>query len=92
MIKTWQHKGLKNFFETGVASKIQPSHKKRLKLILQRLNAAVQAEDLELPGMRFHRLTGDMKGCFSITVNENWRVIYKFENNDAILVDYLDSH
>lgn len=92
MIKSWQHKGLKRFFETGSLSGIQASHKKRLQLILQRLNAAVEPSDLDLPGMHFHKLTGQLKGFFSVKVNGNWRVIYKFENNDAVLVDYLDYH
>ena len=92
MIKSWKHKGLRDFFETGVMSGIQAAHKTRLKIILQRLSAAVKADDLNLPGMRFHPLIGKQKGYFSVTVSANWRVIYKFENNDAILVDYLDYH
>ena len=92
MIKTWKHKGLKQFFEKGSTAGVQPSHKKRLKIILQRLNAAIRAEDMNTPGMSFHRLTGNLKGHFSVTVNKNWRVIFKFENGDALVVDYLDYH
>lgn len=92
MIKSWKHKGLKRFFETGETSGIQPIHRIRLKIILQRLNAAVQAGDMNTPGMRFHRLTGRLKGHFSVTVNKNWRVVFKFEKDHAILVDYLDYH
>lgn len=61
MIKMWKHKGLKNFFETGLKAGIQPAHSTRLKIILQRLNAAVNADDLNLPGMRFHPLKGREK-------------------------------
>ncbi len=71
---------------------IQPHHKMRLRIILQRLNAAVKPEDLNLPGMRFHPLTGNLQGNYSVTVNANWRVIYQFDGDDAILVDYLDYH
>jgi proteic killer suppression protein len=92
MIKTWKHKGLRTFFETGSTAGVQAAHKTRLKIILQRLNAAVKADDLNLPGMRFHPLKGREKEYFSVTVNGNWRVIYKFDGNDAILVDYLDYH
>jgi proteic killer suppression protein len=37
-----------------------------------------------------HPLTGDFKGFFSITVNGNWRIIFRFVENDVELVDYLD--
>ncbi len=92
MIKSWQHKGLKKFYETGSKSGIIASHTKRLKLILQMLNAANTPDKLNQPGMNFHPLKGKLKGFYAITVRANWRVIYKFENDDAILVDYLDYH
>lgn len=92
MIKTWKHKGLKLFYETGSTSGIQAKHENRLKIILQRLDAACRADDMNLPGMRFHRLTGKLKDYFSVTVNGNWRVIYKFEDGHALLLDYLDYH
>ena len=56
MIKSWKHKGLKQFFETGKKSGIQAAHEKRLKIILQRLSAAIAAEDMNTPGMNFHKL------------------------------------
>ena len=92
MIKSWQHKGLKKFFETGSTAGIQFAHKERLKVILQRLNAAIDATDMNTPGMHFHKLKGKLKEYYSVTVNGNWRVIYKFENQDAILVNYIDYH
>jgi proteic killer suppression protein len=70
MIKNWQHKGLKKFFETGTTSGIQVAHVKRLKVILQRLNAAIQPEDMNTPGMKFHKLTGNLKDYYSVTVNK----------------------
>lgn len=83
---------LKRFAETGSAAGIQAIHKKRLKIILERLNAAVIPEDLNLPGMYFHTLTGKEKGYYSVKVSGNWRVIFKFENGNAKLVDYIDYH
>ncbi len=77
---------------TGSTSGIQAKHKTRLKIILQLLNAAVKADDLELPGMRFHALKGKLKGHYAVSVSGNWRIIYTFEGEDAILVDYLDYH
>lgn len=92
MIKSWKHKGLKLFYDTGSIRGIQAKHKTRLTIILQRLDAAIKPDDLNLPGMRFHQLKGKKKGYFSVSVSGNWRVIYKFEGEDAILVDYLDYH
>ena len=42
--------------------------------------------------MRFHSLQGKLKGFYSVAVSGNWRIIYKFERKNAILVDYLDYH
>lgn len=92
MIKSWKHKGLKLFFETGVTSGIQVAHKDKLKIILQLLHAAPKPKNMDLPGMRYHRLKGKFKDCYSVTVNGNWRVIFKFEGSHATLVDYLDYH
>lgn len=66
--------------------------KKRLKIILQRLNAAIQPEDMNTPGMNFHELKDDLKGFYAVSVSGNWRVIFEFEDNDAHLLDYLDYH
>ena len=92
MIKTWKHKGLRLFFQSGVTSGIQAKHQTKLKIILQLLDAAVQPEDMDLPGFRFHQLKGGLKDHYSVTVNANWRVIFSFEGKDANLVDYLDYH
>lgn len=92
MIKSWQHKGLEEFFFKGSKKGINPAHEKRLKIILQRLNAAIQAEDMNTPGMNFHGLKGKLNGFYSVSVSGNWRVIFEFEGNDALLLDYLDYH
>ncbi len=92
MIKSWEHKGLKLFFEGGVTSGINPKHAKRLKIILQLLNAATCPQHLNLPGMRFHKLKGNLKEYCSVTVQANWRIVFQFEKGNAILVDYLDYH
>lgn len=92
MIKSWKHKGLKQFYETGNVKGIQPKHQVRLTVILQYLDAAIKPEDLNLPGMRFHPLQGRYKEYYSVSVSGNWRVIFKFENEHVLLVDYLDYH
>lgn len=92
MIKTWKHKGLRLFFQSGVTSGIQAKHQTKLKIILQLLDAAAQPDDMDLPGFRFHPLKGSLKDHYSVTVNANWRVIFSFEEKDATLVDYIDYH
>jgi proteic killer suppression protein len=92
MIKSWKHKGLKKFFNTGNKSGITASHEKRLKIILQRLNAASSPDDMNTPSMKFHKLKGDLKGFYAVTVNGNWRVIFKFDHTHAIDIDYIDYH
>lgn len=92
MIKSWQHKGLELFYKTGSKAKIQASHASKLHDILQTLDAATKAEHMNLPGLAFHALSGDLKGFYSLKVSANWRIIFTFEGTDAILVDYRDYH
>ncbi len=92
MIKSWQHKGLQLFFETGKASGIQAKHVNKLRIQLAVLDAATKPEDMNLPGFKFHHLKGDRKGSYSIAVSGNWRMTFRFEGNDAILVNYEDYH
>ena len=81
MIKTWKHKGLRLFFQSGITSGIQTKHQAKLKIILQLLDAAMQSNDMNLPGFRFHPLKGGLNNYYSVTVNANWRVIFSFEEN-----------
>lgn len=92
MIKTFAHPGLETFFKTGSKRGIQPHHERRLKLQLAALNNAIKPEDMGVPGWRLHPLTGDMAGHWSVTVNGNWRLTFKFEGTDAYIVDYQDYH
>ena len=92
MIKSWQHKGLKRFYETGSTAGIQPHHEEILRSLLFQLSSAIQPEDMNTPGNNFHHLTGKLKSFYSVKVNKNWRIIFKFDGQDAILVNYLDYH
>lgn len=92
MIKSWQHKGLKRFYLNGDKSGIIAEHAHRLQIILQLLDAATKPQQLNLPGFRFHKLTGNLKEFYAVTVRANWRIIFQFEGEDAVLVNYLDYH
>ena len=92
MIKSWRHKGLKRFYETGSTAGIQPHQAETLRVLLFQLASAVCPEDMDTPGNHFHFLVGDLKLFFSVKVNKNWRVIFKFDGENAILVNYVDYH
>lgn len=93
MIKSFRHKGLERFFKTGSISGIQAKHAVRLQIQLTALNTAKKPSDIAAPGWRLHPLKGDtLKGHWAITVNGNWRLTFKFDDEDVVLVDYLDYH
>lgn len=92
MIKRWRHKGLRDFYESGCKAGIQPKHAGVLSLLLFQLANAIQPEDMNTPGNYFHKLSGNFAGFYSVTVNKNWRIIFQFEGQDAVDVDYIDYH
>lgn len=92
MIKSFEHKGLQAFFETGNKAGIQPHHAPKLARLLARLHAAKVPEDMNVPGWRLHPLAGNLAGHHSVFVNGNWRLTFRFDDGDAVLVDYQDYH
>ena len=92
MVKSFRHAGIEKFFRTGSKAGIQPAHAAKLSIQLYALDAAKSPADLNTPGWRLHSLKGDLKGHWSIQVNVNWRLTFRFEGKDAILVDYQDYH
>ena len=92
MIEHFRHKGLKRLFQQGEAKGISPDLLETLENILFVLSRARRPEDMNLPGFRLHRLKGDLKGFWSVTVRANWRVIFRFEEGDAYDVDLIDYH
>jgi toxin HigB-1 len=64
----------------------------KVERILFRLDNALVIEDMDLPGFRLHRLTGDLKGFWSVSVSGNWRIIFRFENGKAFDVEMTDYH
>jgi proteic killer suppression protein len=47
---------------------------------------------MNLPGLRLHRLKGELKGFWAVDVSGNWRVVFRFEGEHAVQVDYVDYH
>ena len=92
MIKSFQHKGIEAFFKTGSKAGIRPDHASKLSRQLSALDKAIQVSDMNLSGWRLHALHGDLEGHYAIEVNGNWRLTFRFEGEDAYVVDYQDYH
>ena len=92
MIKSFRHKGLRRFYETGSTAGIQPAHKNRLRLQLIALETAASIDDMDIPGFRLHPLKGDRKGRWAISVSGNWRLTFEFRDSNAYILNYEDYH
>ena len=92
MIRSYRHKGLKHFAETGSKAGIQPKHASRLRRMLTALNVASCPEDMNAAANDLHPLKGNLAGHWSVNVSGNWRLTFLFEGEDVVLVDYQDYH
>ncbi|MBK6596365.1 MAG: type II toxin-antitoxin system RelE/ParE family toxin [Burkholderiales bacterium] len=92
MIRSFVHKGVEAFFLSGSKAGIQPVHAGKLARQLAHLNQAASPEDMNIPGWRMHELSGNLEGHWAVWVNANWRLTFRFEDGDAILVNYQDYH
>lgn len=89
---SFRHKGLKNLYDKDSISGIQASHANKLRRILSALDVAQSPADLSIPGFRTHPPSGSLADDWSIWVNGNWRVTFRFLDTDVELVDYQDYH
>lgn len=85
-------KSLKLFYQKGDGSKLPASQLGKIRLIIGLLDAAVKPEDMDFPGSSLHKLSGDYKDFWSVKVNANYRIVFRFEDGFAFDVDYLDYH
>lgn len=92
MILDFIHKGLEKFYRTGSKAGIQAKHAKKLRRILSSLDVASYAADLDLPSYRLHELKGSRSGVWSITIQANWRITFRFVGEDIELINYEDYH
>ena len=92
MIKSFRHKGLKKFYETGNLAGVQSSHRNRLRMILAALDTSVEIGDMDIPGFRLHPLKGRAKDRWSVSVSGNWRITFEFREGNAYVLDYEDYH
>lgn len=92
MIKSFKHKGLERFYESGNTKGIQANHAKKLRMQLAALDTAKSIDDMDIPGYRLHPLTGARKGTWSITENSNWRLTFEFTEGNVYILNYEDYH
>lgn len=91
-IKTFRNRELEALWTGEGRSRIDVQMHARIERILNRLEAATTPEDMNLPGLRFHRLQGRPPLRYAVSVNGPWRVTFSFEDGDAFAVDYEQYH
>jgi proteic killer suppression protein len=92
VISSFRHKALKRYWTKGDESGIRADWRGRVRLIMSRLDAARQPTEMDLPGLGFHALTGDLAGRFAVSVSRNWRITFAWDGDDATDVDLEDYH
>ncbi len=92
MIRSFRSKGLALFAHTGSAKKLSVEHVGRVARVLNQLNAATKPDDMNLPGNRFHALTGDRAGTYAVNASGNYRITFCWDGQDAVDVDLEDYH
>jgi toxin HigB-1 len=92
MIKNFRHKGLEQLFENDSTKGINTAHERKIKQILGLLMSAKSIDDLNFTTFRLHALKGDLKNYWSMSVNGNWRIIFRLEDGIIFDVDLVDYH
>lgn len=92
VIKSFRHKGLMQFFESGSKAGIKADHTKHLRMQLAALDTATTIDDMAIPGFKLHALTGRDPQRWSIRVSGNWRLTFEFSDGNAYVSDYEDYH
>lgn len=92
MIETFRHKGLRLLYSADDRSKVRQDQVKRIAIILAALDDATSIDDLSRPSFRLHALKGEFDGFWSVWVNGNWRVIFRFDDGRVLDVDLVDYH
>jgi proteic killer suppression protein len=92
MIESFRHKGLRRLFESDDRRQLRPDLVERIRVVLGALDAANTIEVMNRPSFRLHPLKGDWRGYWAVTVNANWRIVFRFEEGSVFDVDLIDYH
>lgn len=93
MIKTFADKRTQDLYVSGSAKRFPPDVAGRAARKLEYVDLATQLDDLKVPpGNRLHALEGNRKGQHSISINDQWRICFRFVDGDAFDVEVCDYH
>lgn len=93
MIKTFADRRTKELYETGKSKRLPTEVWERAVRKMEYLDLATSVADLRIPpSNRLHRLERDRAGKYSISVNDQWRICFRFEDGDAFDVEITDYH
>jgi proteic killer suppression protein len=93
VIKTFADRHTRDLYAKGKSRRFPPEVTRRAQRKIEYVDLATGLEDLKVPpSNRFHELSGDRKGQFSISVNDQWRICFRFEDGDAFDVELTDYH
>ena len=92
MIESFRHKGLNKLFLGGDRSGLRADQVGRVENILSLLAVAEKLKDLDLPSLCLHALKGERKGFHAVTVNANWRIVFRLKDGNCYDVDLVDYH
>lgn len=92
MIRSFRSRALKRFWERADTKRLPSDDVERIVRILRLIDDATSPDDMNLPGLHFHALQGQMRGRYAVTVRANWRIAFAWFEEDAIDVDYEDYH
>lgn len=93
MIKNFNDKETKLIWNGIRSTKLPPDIQSKSRRKLRMINNAHSINDLRIPpANRLEKLKGDLKNYFSIRINQQWRIIFRWKNNDAYQVEIKDYH
>ena len=93
MIKSFKERALKRLWNRDDDSRINANMRKRVRLLLNALDASARPEDMDQPGFGYHPLRGEPKR-YAVRVTGNWRLTFEWNEDDdaALRVDLEDYH
>lgn len=93
MIRNFLNPETEQLFASGKSRRLPPEILRRAIVRLTQLDAANSLEDLHLPlSNRLESLGGNRAGYWSIRINDQWRLCFRFANGDAFEVEIIDYH
>ena len=92
MIIRFRHKGLERLFASGDTRGVSAQQAKRLRRLLASLSTATSPLNMNIAGYQLHPLVGERKGEWAVSVSGNWRLVFRFDGENATDVDWVNYH